>query len=50
MKSHGPVRVITMWCRIHIDRILRCFINPEGLSCRDLLVSMVPELVSWLTV
>jgi hypothetical protein len=30
--------------------ILRCFIYLKGLSCRDLLVGLVPELASWLTV
>jgi hypothetical protein len=50
MKSHGSILVVRMWCRIDIDPVLRCFVNPEGLSCRDLLVGMVPELVSWLTV
>jgi hypothetical protein len=39
-----------MWCGEHNDPILKCFINPEGLSYRDLLVGVVPELVSWLTV
>jgi hypothetical protein len=35
-----------MWCGICINSILRCFDNPEGLSCGDLLVSMVSELSS----
>jgi hypothetical protein len=39
-----------MLCRIHTDIILRCFVNPEGLSYGDLLVGVVPELVSWLMV
>jgi hypothetical protein len=50
MKSHDFIRVVKMWCRICIDPVLRCFVNPEGLSCGDLLVSVVPKLVSWLTV
>jgi hypothetical protein len=50
MKSHGSIRVVRMWCRIRTDPILRCFINPEGLSCGDLLVSVVSKLESWLTV
>jgi hypothetical protein len=50
MKSHGSIRVVRMWCGIHTDPVLRCFVNPEGLSCGDLLVSMVTELTSWLTV
>jgi hypothetical protein len=41
MKSHDSVWVVRMWCRIHNDPILRCFVNPEGLSCGDLLVSVV---------
>jgi hypothetical protein len=50
MKSHGSVRVVRMWCKICTDPVLRCFINPEGLRYGDLLVSVVPELTSWLTV
>jgi hypothetical protein len=50
MKSHGSVLVVRMWCGIHTDPVLRCFINLEGLSCGDLLVSVVPVLTSWLTV
>jgi hypothetical protein len=30
--------------------VLRCFDNPEGLSGGELLVSVVPEHSSWLTV
>jgi hypothetical protein len=43
MKSHGSVRVVRMCYEIHIDLILRCFMNLEGLNCRDLLVSAVPD-------
>jgi hypothetical protein len=50
MKPHGSIRVVRMWCRIRTDPILRCFDNSEGLSCGDLLVGVVPELLSWLTV
>jgi hypothetical protein len=50
MNSHGSIWVVRMWCGIHTDPILKCFVNPEGLSCRDLLVGVVPELASWLTV
>jgi hypothetical protein len=39
-----------MRCRICTDPILRCFVNPEGLSYEDLLDGMVLELTSWLTV
>jgi hypothetical protein len=50
MKPHSFVQVVRMWCSERTDPILRCFINPKGLSYRDLLVGMVPELTSWLTV
>jgi hypothetical protein len=50
MKSHDSIWVVRIWCGIHIDHILKCFVDPEGLNCRDLLVGMVPELTSWLTV
>jgi hypothetical protein len=50
MKPRGYVRVVKMWCRIRTDSILRCFDNLEGLNCGNLIVSMVPELLSWLTV
>jgi hypothetical protein len=35
-----------MWCGICTDPVLRCFDNPEELSCEDLLVGVVPELSS----
>jgi hypothetical protein len=50
MNSHGSIWVVRMWCGIRNDPILRCFVNPEELSCRDLLVGVVSELTSWLTV
>jgi hypothetical protein len=50
MKPHGSVRVIRMWCRIRTDVALRCFNYQEGLNYGYLLVGMVPELTSWLTV
>jgi hypothetical protein len=50
MKPHSFVYVVRMWCGMRTDPILRCFDNLEGLSCGDLLVGMVPELSSWLTV
>jgi hypothetical protein len=50
MKSHGSVWVVRMWCGICTDPILRCFDNPEGLSCEDLLVGMVPKLSSGLMI
>jgi hypothetical protein len=46
MKSHSFIWVVRMWCKIRIDRILRCFVDLEGLSYRDLLVGVVLELVS----
>jgi hypothetical protein len=39
-----------MWWGIHTNPVLKCFMNPEGLNCEDLLDGVVPELVSWLTV
>jgi hypothetical protein len=38
-----------LWCRVHIDPVLRCFANPEGLNYDDLLEGVVPELASWIT-
>jgi hypothetical protein len=32
------------------EPVLGCFNNLEGLSYRDLIVGVVPELLSWLTV
>jgi hypothetical protein len=50
MVAHGSVRFVKMWCDIRTDPSLRYFDNPKGLSYRDLLVGVFPELVSWLTV
>jgi hypothetical protein len=50
MKPRGSVRVVRMWHDICIDPVLRCFDNPEGLSYGNLLVSVVPELSSWLMI
>jgi hypothetical protein len=50
MKSHGSIRVVKMWCKIHTDPVLKCFVDPKGLNYGGLLVSVVPDLVSWLTV
>jgi hypothetical protein len=50
MKSYGSIRVVRMWCGEHTYPVLRCFVNPKGLNYGGLLVGMVPELVSWLTV
>jgi hypothetical protein len=50
MKSHDFVRVLKMWYGIRTNPVLRCFMDPEGLNYGDLLVGVVPKLVSWLTV
>jgi hypothetical protein len=50
MKPNGSVRIVKMWCRICTDPILRCFMNLEGVNYEDMLVGVVPELASWLTV
>jgi hypothetical protein len=50
MKSHSFVWVVRMWCGEHTNPVLRYFINIEGLGYEDLLVGVVPELTSWLTV
>jgi hypothetical protein len=46
MKFHGSVRVVRMWCDIRTKHVLKCFDNPEGLSYGNLLVGVVPELMS----
>jgi hypothetical protein len=46
MKSHVSVWVVRTWCRIHTDPVLMCFVNPKGLNYGDLLVGVVPKLVS----
>jgi hypothetical protein len=50
MKPRSSIQIVKMWCGECIDPVLMCFDNPEGLSCGDLLVGVVPELASWLTV
>jgi hypothetical protein len=37
-----------MWCTIRINPVLRCFDDPEGLNCGNLLVRMVLELANGL--
>jgi hypothetical protein len=49
-KHHDFFWVDRMWCGIDMYPILRCFVIPEGLSCRVLLVGVVSKLVSWLMV
>jgi hypothetical protein len=44
MKPHSFVRVVRMWWDMRTDPVLKCFDNSEALSCRDLLVGVVPEL------
>jgi hypothetical protein len=39
-----------MWCSVCTDPILRCFDDLKGLNYRDLILGVVPELSSWLTV
>jgi hypothetical protein len=39
-----------MWCGKHTNLILKCFVNPEGLSYGGFLVGVVPEVMSWLTI
>jgi hypothetical protein len=50
MKPHGSIRIVRMWCGERTNPVLRCFTNSEGLNYEDLLVGVVPEFVSWLTV
>jgi hypothetical protein len=39
-----------MWCGKRTDPILSCFNNTKGLNCGDLLVGIVLEFLSWLTI
>jgi hypothetical protein len=39
-----------MWFDECTDPVLTCFVNPEGLSYRNLLVGVVPKTASWLMV
>jgi hypothetical protein len=50
MKPHSSVRVVRMWYGVRIDLILWCFNNLDGLNCGDLLVGIVPGLLSWLMI
>jgi hypothetical protein len=50
MKPLGSIWVVRVWCDIRTDPVCECCDNLEGLSCGDLLVSVVPELSSWLTI
>jgi hypothetical protein len=33
-----------LWCGIHTDLVLKCFINLKGLNCEEMLEGVVPEL------
>jgi hypothetical protein len=50
MKPYGSVRIARMWYAERTYPVLMCLVNPDGLNCRDLLVGVVLELTSWLTV
>jgi hypothetical protein len=50
MKPLSSVWVVQMWCGVRTNLILRYFDDPEGLTYGDLLVGVVLELSSWLTV
>jgi hypothetical protein len=50
MRPHGSIQAVRMCHGIHTDHILWCFDNPTGLRCENLLVNVVPELLSWLIV
>jgi hypothetical protein len=50
MKLCGSIWVVRIRCGICTDLVLWCFDNPEGLSYEKLLVGVIPELSSWLTV
>jgi hypothetical protein len=45
MKPHDFVWVVRLGCGEHTNPVLKCFINPEGLNCRDVVVGMVHEFV-----
>jgi hypothetical protein len=48
MKPHSSVRLVRKWCSMRTDPVLRCFDNPDGLNCGDLLVGVVLELANGL--
>jgi hypothetical protein len=37
-----------LWCEIHTNPVVRCFVNREGLNCEDMLEGVVPELANGL--
>jgi hypothetical protein len=45
-----PFRLSEKWYGVSTDPVLRCFDNPEWLNYRDLLVGVLPNFLSWLTV
>jgi hypothetical protein len=48
MKPYSFIWVVRKWCGMRTHTVLRCFDNPEGLNCGDLLVGIVPELANGL--
>jgi hypothetical protein len=48
MNPHSSVRVVRIWCGERTNPILKCFVNPEGLKCGDLLAGVVHELANGL--
>jgi hypothetical protein len=49
-KALDSIQVVRVLCGIRIDPVRGCCNNPEGLSCGDWLVGVVPGLSSWSTV
>jgi hypothetical protein len=45
MKPHCFVWIVRLGCRERTNPVLRCFVNPEGMNCRDLLVGMSHEFI-----
>jgi hypothetical protein len=50
MKPFSFIRVVRMWYGVHTNPVLRSFDAPEGMNYMELLVDVVPELLSCLTV
>jgi hypothetical protein len=50
MKPHGFIRVVKKWHSMHVDPVLRCLDDPEGLNSGYLRNDAILEFVSWLTV
>jgi hypothetical protein len=45
MKPHSSIRVVRLGCTMRTNPALKCFINPEGLNCADLLVGIVHKFI-----